>query len=240
MLAADGLNTEHKVMPELRAKGRATLAGFAQRTAQARWAARTFSLLHKHAVKDSAEKVRRALGPQKAARQGARDMLRAMDHQLQAVGEGLATFRPTPGTASRPLQVGEERCEVPDKRPVPPGLPEGVVPKRICIKNVATGKLRYEVLDFSLERPLLSIWADEGPRDMPALWFLCGAGYRTLFFFDSLHRTSRDLCLAAKSADMWTCVLDTSICMNCDQNPFKSQGWWHLANGLLLVCHSHR
>lgn len=80
-----------------------------------------------------------------------------------------------------------------------------------------------------MQRPLLSIWGDEGPRDTPAFWFLSARSFRALFFFDPLHRITRDLALAAKSADMWAMLLDTTICLNWDQNPFHSQGWWQVA-----------
>lgn len=168
-------------------------------------------MLHKHFIKEAGQKVRKAMFSDRAIRQGGRDIIRELDHQLQFVCDGLTLFRPRSGTASVPLMPHEERYEVLDKRPRPADLPDDVEPKRICIKDSRSGQCRFEVSDFSLQRPLLSIWADEGPRDTPAFWFLAARSYRMLFFFDPLHRITRDLCLAAKSADMWSMVLDTTI-----------------------------
>lgn len=210
------LSCPHRqVLPELRAKGRAAEMRTAakKRAASLAWAKKLQSLLHRHHITSASQTVRKAANSDRAARQGGRDFLKALDHQLQAITGGLAAFRPRLGAASRPLARGEVRYVAADARLAPPDVPSDVKRRRICIRNVDAGACRVEVSDFKLERPLMPIWTDEGPRDMPALWFLAGQGCRMLFFFDPLHGISRDLSLAAKGAGLWASILDTTICL---------------------------
>ena len=82
--------------------------------------------------------------------------------------------------------------------------------------------------DF-LDRPLVCIHADEGPKDNPIAWFLPANGFRIWVFMDPLHKCPRDLYAAAVASANWNMVLDTTYAINFYGGPFKSKAHWHQA-----------
>ena len=68
---------------------------------------------------------------------------------------------------------------------------------------------------------VLTLFGDEGPKDLPVYWFLMRF-YRAIFMHDPLHRCPRDMQAAAKESDIWAMVLDTTSVVNYDHGPFQS------------------
>ena len=68
---------------------------------------------------------------------------------------------------------------------------------------------------------VLTLFGDEGPKDLPVYWFLMRF-YRAIFMHDPLHRCPRDMQAAAKESNNWAMVLDTTSVVNYDHGPFQS------------------
>ena len=148
--------------------------------------------------------------------------LRGIVHALIPVVGGLNTLK---GLGTVPiLTKDEERYFKPRKRPLPFGVPEGVPNLRSCVYNKLTKTARFDmtVPENPKSSPLCVFHFDEGPKDLPAFWYLPAKGYRVLPLNDVLHRTSRDMGDAAKASGNWSMVLDTSAALNYDHGPFMS------------------
>ena len=146
--------------------------------------------------------------------------IKAMDHAMSFVFGGLATWKYHQSVPL--LSASDIRYCTPSKRKYPFSLPEGVPSLRSCTYNVDNKLAKYD-LDFKPTIPCLCLHYDEGPKDLPAFWYLPAMKYRVLGWNDGLHRTSRDMQEAAKYSDVRHAIQDTTAALNYDRGPFLSQ-----------------
>lgn len=186
------------------------------------------SFLQKHRVADGAAKVRGDAASGRRPRIAAYHFLRGIDHGLSFVVGGLKKFesRKVAGL----LADGEERRSVPRKRKLPFEVPAGIKQTESCVVHEATKRSRHDIPDdlvADMSPPSLALFGDEGPRDLPAFWFLPSQGFRVLPQMDVLHRCPRDLKEAAKESGNWAMILDTTAVLNYDHGPFLSEANFH-------------
>ena len=142
--------------------------------------------------------------------------IKAIDHSLAFISKGLAEYAARPTVLK--LTASQKRYTTSRKRACPFDVPEGVPQLRSCVFDVDSKetKLYLVVPPNGLRLPMLCLIGDEGPRDLPAFWYLPGIGYRIVSFMDPLHRTGRDMYEGANCSGMWCVVLDTTAVLNLD------------------------
>lgn len=169
---------------------------------------------------DEANKLRAKTNSGKLVRVGAYHMMRACDNGLRLCGSGCDKFKKN--NLCRPLTSSEEHYTRPSKRPYPFEVPAHVSTKRLCVFDNVSKKTRYELRWGEISSyPLITCVADEGPKDAPAWQYLTYV-LRWLSFIDPLHRTPRDLHLAAERSGNWQMILDTTAVFNYDHAPYLS------------------
>ena len=92
--------------------------------------------------------ARKSFAVMKESRQKALRVTHALDHMLQSLGLGLATFATAGASRSRPLSSSEDRLEVPVAVPDSVDLPPGVKPCRIFARGRVTRATRWEAPAF--------------------------------------------------------------------------------------------
>ena len=148
--------------------------------------------------------------------------IKAIDHSLSFISKGLAEYKALPHVLM--LSPSQTRYMTPRKRPCPFEVPDGIPQLRSCVYDVDSKTTKFDLVlpSDSNRLPVLALIGDEGPRDLPAFWYLPGIGYRLVSFMDPLHRTGRDMYSAASCCGMWSVVLDTTAVLNFDHGPFLS------------------
>ena len=97
--------------------------------------------------------------------------------------DGLSRWYEPEASRSKPLKHPEVRYSVPAKRSNP-SISDDVDKVRYCVYDMSSKKTRFEVPTFSVEHPVLCLSADEGPKDLPAQYFLSANGFRAVFLMD--------------------------------------------------------
>ena len=146
--------------------------------------------------------------------------IKAIDHSLSFISKGLAECKAVPNVLK--LSPSQKRYMTPRKRPCPFNVPDGIPQLRSCVYDVDTKETKLDLVLPSDGKPLpmLALVGDEGPRDLPAFWYLPGIGYRIVSFMDPLHRSGRDMYEGANCSGMWCVVLDTTAVLNFHHVPF--------------------
>lgn len=155
-------------------------------------------------------------------------LLRAYDHVLQLLGVGgLKAFEALPQT-SRILRPGEVRYQV-AVEPWGDYEVEGGGWFRVAIKNMNTGKKRWEVpvVFPDGKPPFLVVAGDECSANLAPMQFLVGElELRFLLMRDLPHRSWNDVRLAIQEVGLWGKVLELNHCLAVKHGPFASQSWW--------------
>ena len=162
--------------------------------------------------------------------------IKGIDHSLSFISKGLAEYKALPHVLK--LSPSQRRYMTSRKRPCPFNVPAGIPQLRSCVYDVDSKQTKFDLVLPSDGKPLpvLALIGDEGPRDLPAFWYLPGIGYRLVSFMDPLHRTGRDMYGAAAECGMWGVVLDTTAVLNFDHGPFLSSANFqkHVESGKLF------
>ena len=99
----------------------------------------------------------------------------------------------------------------------------GVKRLRSVVTNTEKGTSRFDgPFDEDREVSGMNMIGDEGPKDIPAFWYLPSKGFRVVPNHDPLHKIARDMYQAADNSDNWTMILDTTVALNFEHAPFLS------------------
>ena len=169
----------------------------------------------------------------KKQRSSACDQLYAWDHMLQLAGHGLSTYLAAPAAEeasfkdmpTQLLEQGEKRYFVKYSGWHFP-VPEGIQGKR-CVVESADGEKRWEVPEFSAERPMLGLYLDEGSSGFAACFYLLGPmKCRGAWLRDPFHRAWNDWKLSCQAMGWWKVVLEGIFLVSLRQGPWLSEAWF--------------
>lgn len=161
------------------------------------------------------------------------DHLRALYHTLWCVSLGLCNYLSDPrntwqSEAPRPLRVGERRIYIKFQGEwpyfVPPEL-EGFGKNAVLINQ--DGDRKFELVEFSQERPHLALFADQGAKFWTCCWYMAThLKARISFLPDPGHRAWNDFRLAVDSMGWRPQLIEGCLILNFRHGPWLSCSWW--------------
>lgn len=167
-------------------------------------------------------------------RSSAYDHARALDHTLMLVGSGLKHFLPVGEDAwvtecCKPLKAGEARIYIKSDGTWPFEVPATVanLGKKAVLLHSDGEQRKYEVPEFFAERPVLSLYCDQGSKFWSCCWFLQARLFaRIVVVPDPAHRAWNDYRLAVDTMGWRPQLLEGCLLLNFRHGPWLSCSWW--------------